>query len=124
MQSLGCSDAACTMCEHNPVRRCEDNFSHKYLCGDPLRPKCDAPIFVSLVDTATGRRATAVPDVALQVGRLGSGCGRLQGNGVWFRRIGDGCGGPPGVASPSHSSTPGCSRTAAMPANDVMLMFS
>ncbi|KAL4859186.1 putative aldo-keto reductase 2 [Chlorella vulgaris] len=53
--SLGCLDAQCVLCEHNPHRRCSVNFSPKYLVNDVLKAKCDAPIRVELIDRATGQ---------------------------------------------------------------------
>ncbi len=36
-RSLGCLDAQCVLCEHNPHRRCSVNFSPKYLVNDVLK---------------------------------------------------------------------------------------
>uniref|UniRef100_A0A1D1ZYM3 CSE family protein n=1 Tax=Auxenochlorella protothecoides TaxID=3075 RepID=A0A1D1ZYM3_AUXPR len=52
--SLGCLDAQCVLCEHNPHRRCSVNFSNKYLVNDVLKAKCDAPIRVEVIDRHTG----------------------------------------------------------------------
>ncbi|KDD74797.1 hypothetical protein H632_c1067p1, partial [Helicosporidium sp. ATCC 50920] len=53
--SLGCLDAQCVLCEHNPHRRCCVNFSSKYLVNDVLKAKCEAPIRVEVIDRATGQ---------------------------------------------------------------------
>lgn len=36
-RSLGCLDAQCVLCEHNPHRRCSVNFAPKYLVNDLLK---------------------------------------------------------------------------------------
>jgi hypothetical protein len=36
-RSLGCLDAQCVLCEHNPHRRCSVNFAPKYLVNDVLK---------------------------------------------------------------------------------------
>ena len=53
-RSLGCLDPQCSLCEHNPHRRCNVNFAPKYLVNDLLKAKCDAPIRVEIIDRATG----------------------------------------------------------------------
>lgn len=66
--SLGCLDAQCVLCEHNPHRRCSVNFSPKYLVNDVLKAKCDAPIRVELIDRTTGQPiAEDLPDITLEV---------------------------------------------------------
>lgn len=64
--SVGCADVACELCCHNPARRCTSNFAHKYLCGDRLRPKCDATIYVTLVEAATGARVANAPELTVE----------------------------------------------------------
>ena len=46
------------------------NFSQKYLSGDQLKAKCGSPIFVEVVDHATGAVAPAdwLDDIHLEVG--------------------------------------------------------
>lgn len=51
---LGCDDQSCELCMHNPNRKCMGNLGNKYLIEDPLRPRCNAPIFLHLVDATTG----------------------------------------------------------------------
>ena len=53
--ALGCNDQNCALCQHSATRRCRVNFDRKYLVGDSLRAKCQAPIRVELVDSSTGR---------------------------------------------------------------------
>lgn len=66
--SLGCLDAQCVLCEHNPHRRCSVNFSPKYLVNDVLKAKCDAPIRVELIDRTTGQPISDdLPDVTLEM---------------------------------------------------------
>jgi hypothetical protein len=66
--SLGCLDAQCVLCEHNPHRRCSVNFSPKYLVNDILKAKCEAPIRVELIDRATGQPVSEdLPDVVLEM---------------------------------------------------------
>ena len=47
-RSLGCLDAQCVLCEHNPHRRCSVNFSPKYLVNDVLKAS-DAGLFGMLM---------------------------------------------------------------------------
>lgn len=55
-RSLGCLDAQCVLCEHNPHRRCSVNFSPKYLVNDVLKAS-DAGLSGMLMDAlvAAGR---------------------------------------------------------------------
>lgn len=53
--ALGCRDSECTLCQFNPLRLCDRNFSKKYLVGDILKAKCGASIKVELHD-ADGQR--------------------------------------------------------------------
>ncbi|KAK9803602.1 hypothetical protein WJX72_004040 [[Myrmecia] bisecta] len=66
--SLGCLDQQCSLCEHNPHRRCNVNFAPKYLVNDVLKAKCDAPIRVEIIDRATGvPLGEDIPDVHLEM---------------------------------------------------------
>ena len=64
-------DPQCTLCEHNPHRRCTVNFAPKYLVNDVLKAKCEAAIRVDVID-----RTTAAPvgddakDIHLEVWSL------------------------------------------------------
>ena len=53
-RSHGCVKPQCALCEHNPHRRCTENFAPKYLVNDALKAKCEALICVDVVDRATG----------------------------------------------------------------------
>lgn len=69
--SLGCLDPQCVLCEHNPQRRCNVNFAPKYLVGDILRAKCNAPIRVEVIDQATGFPVGEdMPNLSLQIAIL------------------------------------------------------
>jgi hypothetical protein len=69
---MGCLDPLCTLCEHNPRRRCHVNFAAKYLVNDVLKAKCEAPIRVEVIDRASGvRLAEDIADVHLEVGGSG-----------------------------------------------------
>lgn len=54
----GCNFAACVLCKHNPAKRCNGNFAHKYWVGDKLLAKCEGTIMVELIDADTGARMT------------------------------------------------------------------
>lgn len=63
-------DQECSLCAQNPHRRCEGNFSGKYLAGDVLKAKCGASIRVEVVDRATAESVTssdALADIRLEV---------------------------------------------------------
>lgn len=67
-RSLGCLDAQCVLCEHNPHRRCNVNFAPKYLVNDILKAKCDAQIRVEIIDRITGAPITDdLPELTLEV---------------------------------------------------------
>ncbi|KAK9790768.1 hypothetical protein WJX73_001816 [Symbiochloris irregularis] len=71
--SLGCLDQECSLCAQNPHRRCEGNFSGKYLAGDVLKAKCGASIRVEVVDRATAESVTsadALADIRLEMAIL------------------------------------------------------
>ena len=53
-RALGCLRPQCTLCQHNPSRRCSVNFDRKYLVNDPLKAKCSALIRIELIDRNTG----------------------------------------------------------------------
>lgn len=68
-RSLGCLDLQCVLCEHNPHRRCNVNFSPKYLVNDVLKAKCDANIRVEIIDRQTGvPLGEDIPQIHLEVG--------------------------------------------------------
>jgi hypothetical protein len=66
---IGCTDPSCQLCLQAQARRCDRNFCPKYLVGDPLRAACGAAIRVQVIDTVSGRKATAAAtaDMALEV---------------------------------------------------------
>ncbi len=69
-RALGCTDTACSLCAHNPHRRCSVNFDRKYLVHDPLRAKCGAGIRVELISKSTGKPladASGLVDLRLEV---------------------------------------------------------
>ena len=37
VRALGCLDPQCSLCQHNPNRRCTVNFDRKYLVHDMLK---------------------------------------------------------------------------------------
>ena len=39
----------CVLCKHNPSKRCQGNFAHKYWVGDRLLAKCEGELCVELV---------------------------------------------------------------------------
>ncbi len=51
---------------HNPNRKCVGNLGNKYLIEDPLRPRCNAPIFVHLVDTDTGQDVYDIEELQVE----------------------------------------------------------
>lgn len=69
--ALGCSSAQCSLCQHNPYRRCRVNFDRKYLVGDTLKAKCGAVIRVELVDRASGQVFTEeIPGLVFEMNIL------------------------------------------------------
>ncbi|MCJ1461803.1 hypothetical protein MMC07_000402 [Pseudocyphellaria aurata] len=51
----GCNVPQCVLCKHNPNKRCQGNFAHKYWVGDKLLAKCEGEIAVELIDSPTGQ---------------------------------------------------------------------
>ncbi|GMH34106.1 hypothetical protein BSKO_01940 [Bryopsis sp. KO-2023] len=69
--ALGCTSSQCSLCQHNPNRRCRVNFDRKYLVGDMLKAKCGAVIRVEVVDRATGQLfADEIPGVDFEMSIL------------------------------------------------------
>lgn len=54
---------------HNPNRKCTGNLGNKYLIEDPLRPRCNAPIMVHLVDAA-GQDVVDIDELQVEVSIL------------------------------------------------------
>lgn len=63
-RALGCVNADCGLCKHNPAKRCphDDFLQPKYLIGDPLVARCGATVCVELYDTATGAVLETLPE--------------------------------------------------------------
>ncbi len=68
-RALGCLDPQCSLCQHNPSRRCVVNFDRKYLVNDMLKARCNAPIRIELIDRNTGLPVEEeIPELRLEVG--------------------------------------------------------
>lgn len=66
--NIGCQDSLCSLCEHCPHRQCSSNFQSKYLVGDVLDAKCNAPIRVELYDAATGQQVNEdIPGASVEI---------------------------------------------------------
>ena len=52
----GCNTQNCVLCKHNPNKRCQGNFAHKYWVGDKLLAKCEGEIAVEMIDSVSGER--------------------------------------------------------------------
>ena len=69
-RNLGCLDTDCNLCKENPHRRCDGNFSNKYLAGDVLKAKCGAAIRIELLNRATAESVPMIDgmeDIRLEV---------------------------------------------------------
>ncbi|GAX78271.1 hypothetical protein CEUSTIGMA_g5713.t1 [Chlamydomonas eustigma] len=65
--ALGCLDPQCSLCQHNPSRRCVVNFDRKYLVHDMLKARCGASIRIELIDRNTGLPIEEdIPDLRLE----------------------------------------------------------
>ena len=53
---LACNNGACTLCKHNPAKRCTVNFARHYHVDERLLAKCDGDIQVELLEAGTGER--------------------------------------------------------------------
>jgi hypothetical protein len=68
----GCISKDCSLCKNNPNKRClpGDNLDECYADNQQLRSKCEADVFVELVNAQTGK-PMALPGMEVQV-RCGS----------------------------------------------------
>lgn len=59
----------CPLCKNNPNKKCreDDNFDECYADGQVLKSKCEADVFLELVNLRTGV-AEALPGVDIAVG--------------------------------------------------------
>ena len=53
---LACNSGACTLCKHNPAKRCTVNFARHYHVDERLLAKCEGDIQVELMEAGTGDR--------------------------------------------------------------------
>ena len=53
---LACNHGACTLCKHNPAKRCTVNFARHYHVDERLLAKCGGDIQVELMEAGTGER--------------------------------------------------------------------
>jgi hypothetical protein len=69
LRFLGCVSQDCLLCKNNPHKTCgtEDNFDEAYADNQVLRARCEAEIFVDLINQVTGEVYSA-PGVEVQVG--------------------------------------------------------
>jgi len=65
---IGCMSKECNLCKNNPNKRCPegDNLDECYADCQVLRSKCEAEVFVELVNTQT-ERPVALPGMEVQV---------------------------------------------------------
>ena len=65
---MGCVSKECALCLNNPNKTCADgdNFDAAYADNQVLKTKCDAEVFVELVNRVT-REPYQVPGVDVQV---------------------------------------------------------
>ena len=85
-RALGCLDPQCSLCQHNPSRRCVVNFDRKYLVHDMLKARCGACIRIELIDRNTGLPIEEeIPDLKLEVRAWERACMGLgyAWNSVW-----------------------------------------
>lgn len=69
LRFLGCISQECTLCKNNPHKTCAavDNFDEAYADNQVLKSRCEAEIFVELINQSTGEVYSA-PGVEVQVG--------------------------------------------------------
>lgn len=65
----GCTNPACGLCKNNPNKRCPpgDNLDECYADCQVLRSKCEAEVFVELLNTQT-HMTMPQPGLEVQVG--------------------------------------------------------
>ncbi|KXZ52828.1 hypothetical protein GPECTOR_8g211 [Gonium pectorale] len=65
---LGCMRKECNLCKNNPNKKCreDDNFDECYADGQVLKSKCEADVYLELVNLRTGV-AEALPGVEIAV---------------------------------------------------------
>eukprot|EP00967_Tisochrysis_lutea_P119593 scaffold195383_cov26-Tisochrysis_lutea.AAC.1 len=67
LRFIGCMSKECNLCKNNPNKRCPegDNLDECYADCQVLRSKCEAEVFVELVNTQT-ERPVALPGMEVQ----------------------------------------------------------
>ncbi|GLC37795.1 hypothetical protein PLESTB_001477500 [Pleodorina starrii] len=65
---LGCMRKECPLCKNNPNKKCseDDNFDECYADGQVLKSKCEADVYLELINLRTGA-AEALPGVDIAV---------------------------------------------------------
>jgi hypothetical protein len=65
---LGCVGQECLLCKNNPHKTCgsDDNFDEAYADNQVLRARCEAEIYIDLINQVTGDVYSA-PGVEVQV---------------------------------------------------------
>ncbi|EFJ45471.1 hypothetical protein VOLCADRAFT_105916 [Volvox carteri f. nagariensis] len=65
---LGCMRKECPLCKNNPNKKCreDDNFDECYADGQVLKSKCEADVYLELVNLRTGA-PEALPGVEIAV---------------------------------------------------------
>ncbi|GIL46734.1 hypothetical protein Vafri_3654 [Volvox africanus] len=65
---LGCMRKECPLCKNNPNKKCreDDNFDECYADGQVLKSKCEADVYLELVNLRTGAQE-ALPGVDIAV---------------------------------------------------------
>lgn len=68
LRFLGCVSQDCMLCKNNPHKTCggDDNFDEAYADNQVLRTRCEAEIFVDLINQVSGEVYSA-PGVEVQV---------------------------------------------------------
>lgn len=66
---LGCREQNCTLCRTNPKKKCLSAFNDRYYVNDIVtESKCNAPIWIDLVDASTGKIFTeAIPGLLIRL---------------------------------------------------------
>lgn len=56
---LGCRAGECVLCKTNPNKMCLQDFDDRYYVNDTINmSKCKAPVYIDIVDSATGELCT------------------------------------------------------------------
>lgn len=80
---MGCLNQDCQLCKNNPHKVCdpEINFDEAYADNQVLKARCEAEVYIELMNQSTGEVFSA-QGVEVQVSGRGTNAGKLSGQHV------------------------------------------